>query len=351
MKKLNYKRHLIPFTSSIKETLFVLNDLSSDAIVFVVDDNEKLIGSVTDGDVRRGLLRGLSTSDPVKDLIQNHPRYIKKGNIDIHEIIKYREGNYRIIPVLDKNDIVVNIVNFREVRSYLPVDTVIMAGGRGERLKPFTNETPKPLLLVGDKPIIEHNIDRLSSFGIDNYWISIRYLGEQIEEYFNDGSSKNIDIKYVWENEPLGTIGALSQIDNFEHDHILVTNSDILTNLDYEKFYLDFLKDDVDLAVVTIPYDVNIPYAVLETEDGNIKSFQEKPTYTYFSNGGIYLMKKEVLEYIPHNQFFNATDLMEELLQKGLKVTSFPLLGYWLDIGKHSDFEKAQKDIHLIKFD
>ena len=225
-----------------------------------------------------------------------------------------------------------------------------MAGGRGQRLQPLTDSTPKPLLKVGEKPIMEHNLDRLVNFGIDDFWVSVKYLGEQIESYFGTGINKNINIKYIWENEPLGTIGAVSKIENFEHDYVLITNSDLLTNVDYEHFFLEFIKEDADLAVLTIPYQVNIPYAVLETKDNTIKSFKEKPTYTYYSNGGIYLMKRDVLKYIPKEKFYNATDLMEDLIINNLKLISYPFSGYWLDVGKHEDFKKAQKDINYIKF-
>jgi NDP-sugar pyrophosphorylase family protein len=178
----------------------------------------------------------------------------------------------------------------------------------------------------------------------------VKYLGEQIEAHFGNGSQRNIIIDYVWEDEPLGTIGAVSKITNFAHDYVLVMNSDLLTNLDYEHFYIDFIKQDADFAVVTIPYKVSVPYAVLETSNGEIRSFKEKPTYTYYSNGGIYLMKKEVLDYLPKENHFNATDLMEKLINENRKVVSYPLLGYWLDIGKHEDFAKAQIDINNIKF-
>ncbi|TXT34664.1 MAG: nucleotidyl transferase, partial [Chitinophagaceae bacterium] len=217
-------------------------------------------------------------------------------------------------------------------------------------LQPLTDSIPKPLLKVRDLPIMEHNLNRLAMFGIDDYWVSVKYLGEQIEDYFGDGKNKNINIEYVWENEPLGTIGAVAKINNFKHDYVLVTNSDLLTNIDYEHFFLEFIKQDADLAVLTIPYHVNIPYAVLETEKGQVKSFKEKPTYTYYSNGGIYIMKKAVLAHIPLNIFFNATDLMEELILKDKKVVSYPFSGYWLDVGKHEDFEKAQNDINNINF-
>lgn len=345
-----YKDHLILSGSKVKEALLLLNELSQDAILFVVDADDKLIGALTDGDVRRGLIKGFTIDNYIDEIIQDNPRFITKGENNLEKIIEYREGDFRIVPVVDENHRVVNVINFRKIRSYLPIDAVIMAGGRGQRLQPLTDITPKPLLKVGNKAIMEHNLDRLALFGIDDFWVSVKYLGEQIESHFGQGFEKNIKIEYVWENEPLGTIGAVSKIDNFEHDYILVTNSDLLTNIDYEQFFLEFISQDADLAVLTIPYQVSIPYAVLETKNGEIKSFKEKPTYTYYSNGGIYLMKKEMLKYIPKNTFFDAPDLMQELIKNDLKVISFPFSGYWLDVGKHEDFEKAHIDIHNIKF-
>jgi dTDP-glucose pyrophosphorylase len=345
-----YKDHLILSGTKVKEALLKFNELSPDAILFVVDKDDKLIGALTDGDVRRGLLKGFTIDNFVDEIIQYNPKYITKGENNLEKIISYREGDFRVVPVVDENRKVVNVINFRNIKSYLPIDAVIMAGGRGVRLQPLTDSTPKPLLKVGNKAIMEHNLDRLALYGIDDFWVSVKYLGEQIEDYFGKGEEKNVKIEYVWENEPLGTIGAVSQIKNFEHDYILVTNSDLLTNIDYEQFFLEFIKQNADLAVLTIPYQVSIPYAVLETNNGQVKSFKEKPTYTYYSNGGIYLIKKEMLSHIPKNTFFNATDLMEQLIKSNFKVISFPFLGYWLDVGKHDDFEKARIDIHNIKF-
>lgn len=345
-----YKKHLLQKGSTIREALTRLDFLAKDAIVFIVDGDNHLVGSLTDGDVRRGLLKGFSIDNLVNEIIQPNPKYIRKGERNINKVIEYRENNYRILPVLDKANKIVNVINFREVKSYLPVDAVIMAGGRGERLRPLTDSTPKPLLKVGNKPILEHNLDRLRLFGIDDFWITVKYLGEQIEDFFGDGHEKSIKIEYVYENEPLGTIGAVSKIKNFSHEFVLVTNSDLLTNIDYEHFFLDFLKKDADFSVVTIPYSVDIPYAVLETNNGHVLNFREKPTYTYYSNGGIYLMRRDVLKHLPIEKHFNATDLMETLIKNGNKVVSYPLAGYWLDIGRHEEYEKAKKDILTVNF-
>jgi dTDP-glucose pyrophosphorylase len=347
----NYTQHLLKKTSSIKNALIKLDALAKDAILFIIDDLGKLQGSLTDGDVRRGLLNGVQINEIVTKILQTNPKFILKSNYDLQEIIDLRSENYKVFPVLDDDGIIINVVNFRLIKSYLPLDAVIMAGGKGTRLRPLTNDVPKPLLPVGDKTIMEHNVDRLTEFGIDDFWFSVNYLGDKIEDFFGSGKEKNLSINYVWEDTPLGTIGAISKIDNLKHEDVLVTNSDILTNLDYEQFYLDFKRSNADLSIASIPYNVNIPYAVLEKdEDGTITGFKEKPTYTYYSNGGIYLMKKSVLSLIPKNTFYNATDLIEKLLSINKKVVSFSLEGYWLDVGKHDDYKKAQIDINKIKF-
>ena len=225
-----------------------------------------------------------------------------------------------------------------------------MAGGKGQRLLPLTKNIPKPLLKVGNTPIIERNIDRLGIYGIDDITITINYLGDQLENYFGDGSQKGLNINYVWEDSPLGTIGAVSKIKDFQNDYILVMNSDLLTNIDFESFFMDFLEAEADLSILSIPYSVEIPYAVLETNNQRIVSLKEKPKYTYYSNGGIYLLKKSLLNRIPKDTFYNATDLIEQLISEDKFVKTYPLVDYWLDIGNHDDFNKAQADVHRIKF-
>lgn len=345
---MNFREHLIVSGSSIKEALARLNVLGADAIIFVVDANCKLIGSLTDGDVRRGFLKGLGIDNSVDDFLQQHPSFIRKHKYSIYDVIDLRNKTFKVIPVLNDNDEIINIINFRYIRSFLPLDSVIMAGGRGVRLSPLTDTVPKPLLKVGDKAIIEHNIDFIRKYGVSDFWLSIRYLGDQIEDHFKDGKALGINIKYVREDTPLGTIGSVSKLHDLNHDHILISNSDILTTLDYEDFYIEFIKSGADMAIASVPYTVNIPYAVLDTDNNRILSFKEKPSYTYHSNGGIYLLKKEILEMVPKDTFFNATDLMELLIARNFKLISYPMRNYWLDIGNPEDFEKAKLDVaHL----
>ncbi len=348
---IHWEKHLIKSNTSIKEALSKLNQLSLDAVLFVVDNKNKLVGSLTDGDVRRALITGASMESPLLSFINNNPKSIVKSDYTINQIVDYRKKNLQLLPVVSESGVIVNVINFRRQESYLPIDALIMAGGKGTRLRPLTEATPKPLLRVGNKPIIEHNLDRLHLFGIDDVWISLNYLGNQIEDYLGNGFSRGQYINYVWENRPLGTLGAIKLIDNFKHDYVLITNSDLLTKLNYEDFFLDFLEKDADMSVVTIPYKVNIPYAVLETQNNFVLSFREKPNYTYYSNGGIYLIKRELINSVPLNQFYNTTDLMEKVIEEKGKLISYPTHDYWLDIGRHDDYTKACSDIQSISFD
>jgi len=346
--KPHIEKHIIFTDAVVKEALVKINKLGPDAILFVADQEFKLVGSLTDGDVRRGLLNGLSIDDYVTDFIQSNPFFIQKNQYDLNAIQHFRKKNILILPVLNADGVIINIINLRLLKSYLPLDAVIFAGGEGRRLRPLTEHVPKPMLKVGDKPIIEHNIDWMASYGIDEIWITLKYLGNQISEYIGTGDSKKIQIQYVTETKPLGTFGAISLIDSFQEDVILVVNSDILTNIDYEDYFLSFMESGADMAVATIPYNVDIPYAVLEQNNGFVTGFKEKPRYTYYSNAGIYLVKRELLSIIPKESFYNATDFMEQLIQDGKKVYSYPIRSYWLDIGKHEDYLQAQQDIKHI---
>ncbi len=223
-----------------------------------------------------------------------------------------------------------------------------MAGGKGERLRPLTNTIPKPMLRLGDKPIIEHCIDNLISFGIETITISVSYLADQIVSYFGNGESKGIEIRYIKEDFPMGTIGCLSMIDKIDQDSILVLNADIFTNIDLEDFYLNFINAKADMAVASIPYSVDIPYAILELNDNLITSFREKPKNTYYANAGIYLIKEKHLDLIPESSLFNATDLMDAIISNKGKLIHSPIAGYWIDIGRQDDYTKAKEIVkHL----
>ena len=341
-------KHLLPITATPKMALQRLNELAADAVLFLVDDSAKLVGALTDGDIRRSLIEGKGLDRPLMDFIQSDPKVFQRSGYDLAQMQKWRALNYRIIPVVDKVGKIIDVINFRSQRSYLPLDAVIMAGGLGSRLRPLTDNTPKPMLEVGGRPILEHNVLRLRAYGVTNLTISIKYLGEQIIDHFGDGSAYGMNIRYVTEDEPRGTIGAVSNVQQFHNPYLLVMNSDLLTTIDFEDMFADFLDHEADMAVATVPYEVKIPYGVIETDGQLVMGLHEKPTYTYYSNAGIYMLKQAHVGRIPTNSHYNAPDLMADLYGNGFRVTHFPIHGYWLDIGKHDDFAKAQRDIEHL---
>lgn len=344
------ERHTIHHNEPVRQALIKLNNIAPDSILFVVDQDKKLLGSLTDGDLRRGFIKGLDFNNSLLDFIQENPSFLRGNKHSLELLEKFRKNLLKVIPILNDENIIVDILNFSLRSTIIPVDAVLMAGGEGKRLRPLTENIPKPLLKVGDKPIIEYNIDRLIKCGIRNINLSINYLGHQLVDYFGDGNKKGIHINYVKEGKPLGTIGSILLVENFDNDDILIMNSDLLTNIDFEDFFKSYLASNADMAVAATSYHVDVPYAVLEINDGNqVKSLKEKPRYTYYSNAGIYIIKKKLLKMIPKDTYFDITDLMDRVLEMNLKLITYPINGYWLDIGKHEDFAKAQEDIKHIQ--
>jgi dTDP-glucose pyrophosphorylase len=345
------EKHIITKDESVRNALVKLDFLAFDAILFVTDENNTLIGSLTDGDLRRGFIKGLGFENSILDFIQPNPSFIVDNESDLEKLEEFKAKNFKIIPIVNSENQIVDIINFREQTTIIPADAIIMAGGQGKRLRPLTENTPKPLLKVGGKPIIEYNIDRLKQVGVKNITLSINYLGEQLVDYFGDGEDRKLNIEYVKEDKPLGTIGSILLVNEFQHEDIIVMNSDLLTNIDFKDFYKSYKNSEADMAVAATSYHVDIPYAVLESDEHNkVLSLKEKPKYTYYSNAGIYIIKKKLLKLIPEDQFYDITDLMERILEMNLKLITYPINGYWLDVGKHEDFEKANKDVKHIKF-
>ena len=342
-------RNLVNKNDSIKQALQRLNELSNSPTLFITDDEGILIGTLTDGDVRRAILRGVPTDSTVEQFMNTSFKYLT-SDFTFDEFVNLRRLKIRLIPILSSTGRVDRIIDIQEFKSLLPLEAVIMAGGKGQRLMPLTANTPKPLLKVNNKPIIQYNIERLRDFGVKKFYISIGYLGEQLEEYFGNGRDFGVEIEYIRENTPLGTIGAVRLIKEFGKQHLLVMNSDLLTNIDYEDLYREMIIQNGDMIVATTPYEVKVPYGVIDTDGAVIKGLKEKPTYTYYSNAGIYIIHTALLQVIPESQRFDATDMMLRLIEDEKRVLHYPILDYWLDIGKHEDFDRAQKEIKHIKF-
>lgn len=343
----NFLEFTIDKNINCLDALRKLDNEKSNQTLFVLDENEKLIGTITDGDIRRGLIKGLNLDSAIYLFCYKNFSYIN-GKIDVSNIRRLKKEGIKVLPKLNAAGKIEKIYDLSRLKSILPLHAVIMAGGKGKRLRPLTEKTPKPMLILGNKPIIEHNIDRLISYGIETITISVCYLSEQIINYFGDGKSKGIRINYIEEDSPLGTIGCLTRINDINQEDILVLNSDIFTNIDFEDFYLAFKYANADMAVASIPYSVDIPYAVMELKDNNITSFIEKPKTTYYANAGIYLIKKENVALIPKDTFYNATDLMDSIISNKGKLIHSQITGYWIDIGKHDDYNKAKEIIRHL---
>lgn len=346
------KNHVISQKISLLEALSHINELAPEPLVlFVIDEGGRMVGTLTDGDSRRALIAGASVNDKVEKIMHRNFNYMKVEELEnVSEIKRQRELKMKLIPVLDSGNHIVEIINLEDHKTRLPIDAVLMAGGKGERLRPLTEKTPKPLLKVGEKAIIDHNIDRLINCGVKNISVTVNYLKEQLEDHFVVPRG-DVKIQTVREPKYLGTIGSIRFVKEFYNDTILVMNSDLFTNINYEDFYLHFRENGADMSVAAVPYTVSVPYGIFDLDGRDIHGLIEKPTYNYYANAGIYLIKKSALSIIPEDTFFNATDLIEKLIAVGNKVIRFPLNGTWIDIGNPQEYKKAKELVKHIKLD
>ncbi len=316
-------------------------------ILFVVNDENQVIGSLTDGDIRRALIKKQDLNCSVGEIC--NPLFLfAYSNQSYIDFSDYKKKDIKILPLLDEDKILVDVIDLDKQQAQLPLECMIMAGGRGKRLSPLTDTVPKPMLELGGMPIIERNINRLIEFGIKKIYISVKYLGEQIVEYFGDGSDKGIEIEYIWEDKPLGTAGALSLVEKFESKQVLLMNSDLLTNVNFESMYQTLLNSKADMVVASTEYRVDIPYAIFETDGNQVTDFKEKPSKVYHANAGIYILNRKLIENIPKDTFFDITDLMETLVKSGGKLVYCPIIGYWIDIGKPVDYKQAQDFVNYL---
>lgn len=336
------KEHRINKSTTLIEALVQINSLRPEPLVlFVLDGDQRMVGTLTDGDSRRALIAGASVNDRIETVMHRNFNFMRVDDIDdVKEIKRQRDLKMRLVPVLDNDNRIVDVINLESCKTRLPIDAVLMAGGKGERLRPLTEKTPKPLLKVGDKAIIDHNIDRLISYGVKHISVTVNYLKEQLEEHFATPRG-DVQVQTVREPKFLGTIGSIRFVPEFFNDTVLVMNSDLFTNINYEDFFLHFKEHDADMSVAAVPYDVDIPLGILNLEGRNITGLSEKPHFGYYANAGIYLIKKSALDLIPEDTMFHSTDLVEALIAAGRKVIRFPIGGTWIDIGTPQEYRRA----------
>lgn len=336
------KEFIITESLTIKDALIAINDITHDGeSLVVVNSEQEIIGTLTDGDIRRGLIAGAELTDSVCKIMHTDFKFINQTNFDVAHLKSFRDQRIMFIPILDEQKHVVDVINLNKFKSKLPIDAVLMAGGKGERLRPLTEKTPKPLLEVGGKCIIDHNVDRLISYGVEHINVTVNYLAEQLEEHFAIPRN-GVQVRTFREPKFLGTIGSIKFIDTFYNDTILVMNSDLFTNIDYEDFFLHFQQNDAEMSVAAVPYNISIELGILDLDGRNIKGLIEKPKYNYYANAGIYLIKRRALAEIPEDTFFHATHLIEKLIAQGKKVIRYPLNGTWIDIGTPQEYSRAK---------
>lgn len=344
------QKYIIHQNQSLLEALTQINALQQGPLVlFVLDDEERMVGTLTDGDARRALIAGANVQEEAGAVMHTSFNFIREGEGNIvAQLHRQRELHMKLVPILDQNNRISDIINLEEFITKLPIDAVLMAGGKGERLRPLTEKTPKPLLPVGGKAIIDHNIDRLISYGVQHIYVTVNYLKEQIEEHFAQPHN-GVQVQTVREPKFLGTIGSIKFVKAFYNDTVLVMNSDVFTNINLEDFYLHFIEHNAVMSVAAIPYTVSVPYGIFDLNGRDINGLIEKPTYNYYANAGIYLIKREALDEIPEDTFFHSTDLIEKLISENKKVIRFPLNGTWIDIGNPQEYQKANELVkHLI---
>jgi len=340
-----YKEILLKKTATIKEALKVI-DKGAMRIAIVLDKNDTVVGTLTDGDIRRGLLNGLTLDSSIEGLYFKEPTLANVN--DSKELIIQKAIRKQIyqIPIVDDAG---KLIKIEELSHLLKTNAkhnrvILMAGGLGTRLHPLTQNTPKPLLKVGNKPILETIIENFAKYGFINITISVNYKAEMIKKYFDDGAKFGVNIDYIEENKRMGTAGALSLIKERPQEPFFVMNADLLTNVNFEHL-LDFHLIEHSVATMCVrEYDYQVPYGVIETEGSNIISIKEKPVHKFFVNAGIYVLSPQVFEYIPKDEFYDMPTLFEDIIKDKLKSISFPIHEYWLDIGRMSDFEQAQNE-------
>lgn len=338
------KNHIIEGSSTIVEALDALNRISGETMtLFVTGPDGLLIGSLTDGDVRRALLAGRSLSGKVSDICNRGCLVIDRSADAAGVLAEARKKGISLLPVVSEGRII-SLVDLRHRRGLVPADGVLMAGGRGERLRPLTEKTPKPLLPVGEKPIIDHNLELMGLYGIENVFVTVNFLKEQIIghiEDYREKAGKFQDVRCVEENQPLGTIGSLSLIRDFANPNIVVMNADLLTDINLEAMYLKHIETEAWLTMAVVPYTLSVPYAIVEHNGDRVEGFTEKPTYNYFANAGIYMLRREAVEKIEPGRRMDATDLIEILLAEGKRVSLYNIEGRWIDIGSPDDYRHA----------
>jgi dTDP-glucose pyrophosphorylase/glutaredoxin len=339
--------YCIDASSTIKEAMKVIDkNLTGGALV--VNENNELVGTITDGDIRRAILRGLSINEGIEGAYFKNFKFVTEQHSKKKAKEYMLKNKIRQVPVIDKDKKLTDLYFLDDIISYDKKENYvfILAGGLGTRLMPLTETVPKPMLTLGDKPILELIIEQFKEYGFRNFIISLNYKGEIIEEYFKDGKDFDVNIEYVTETKKLGTAGSIALVKEKFTKPFMVINGDILTGIDFDKFLNHHISNNFDITVGVRNYEINVPYGVLVTDNMLIESLEEKPTYKFHINGGVYTVNPEVIKHIKEDEVYNMTDLIEDAMGNKQKTGIYEITEYWTDIGHLDDYRKANTDIH-----
>jgi len=335
--------------STIKEALEII-DKAAMQIALIVNENDKLLGTLTDGDIRRGLLKGLDLNSSIESIIFKTPTIAKISDTK-EEILKLAlSKKLHQIPIVDDNG---KILGIQEIEELIKPkgktnQVILMVGGLGTRLRPLTENTPKPMLKVGNKPILQTIVEKFAEYGYTNIVMCVNYKSHIIQDYFGDGSNFGVNIEYILEEQRMGTAGALSLLKEKPTEPFFVMNGDLLTNVNFEHLH-DFHISNNSMGTMCVrEYDFQVPYGVVNIDGSHILSIEEKPTHKFFVSAGIYMLSPDVLEYIPENQFYDMPTLFEKIISEKQNAISFPLREYWLDIGRIEEYKKANDEYHEV---
>lgn len=345
----DWRNALVKPGMSIRETIGVI-DAAALQLALVVTDDGRLLGTVTDGDIRRAILRGVSLEEPVESVMNVSPTvaYVGASRDEIHALLARR--NLQHIPVVDDSGFLVDLVMLRDLLrpEEKPNWVVLMAGGEGTRLRPLTSDLPKPLLPVGSRPLLETILNQFVSSGFRRFFISVRYKAELVEEYFGDGGRWGVEVHYLKEQVPMGTAGCLSLLPSKPEAPLVVMNGDLLTNVNFTHLLAFHERMQSHATVCVREHQIRVPYGVVEVNDHRLESITEKPVQRFFINAGIYVLEPAVLKWIPHNHAMDMTELLQLLLERNHLIGAFPIHEYWTDIGRMDDYLRAQEEIAAV---
>jgi len=331
--------------TTIRDALEAI-DLGVMQIALIVDEENRLLGTITDGDIRRAILKGKGASDLIDGVYNTTPTkaYINQPKEDILQLAII--NGIKQVPMVDDNGCLVGIEYIDDYlrKSEKPNTVVLMAGGLGTRLRPLTEHVPKPMLKVGTKPILETIIENFCSYGFRNFYLCVNYKSEVILNHFKDGFHMGANIRYIQETKRLGTAGALSLLPEISSEPLIVMNGDLLTNINFEHLLNYHLTADAVATMCVRSYDFQVPYGVVEMRGATIETIVEKPVHSFYVNAGIYVLNPQAISLIPTDTFFDMPDLFQKLIQTEQKICSFPIKGYWLDIGRSDDFNRANSE-------